>query len=471
MINTSIMMSKLHVPQRPHALRLLNSLCLNGIACDLSETGVGKTYCASQIAKLLGLPVYVICPCSVLPEWREIMGNFGVVPQAIINFEKLMRGGTPYVKFREPTTKVNPKTGQPIDQFRYQLVQAHFKTGALIIIDEAHRCKGVTSLNAGLMIALKRQGYRVLTLSATQATNPTDMRAFGYLTNLHNLLNWKDWCLDHGAKENEKFGDITFDSQDKEANKNMTKAHTNLFDIQNISSRLTRDEMGSRFPDNHVVAQAFDLGVNSPKIQAVYDEMEDEIAKLEEGTLEYSSHVFAQIIRARRRAEMLKVPLLHEMFEDLYDEGKSVVMFLNYTESILALGDRIEQQKQFAGKIGYIYGDRPPKQRKQDQAEFQADRYRGLICNLKCGGASLGFHDLNGNYPRATLLSPSFSAIDMIQALGRIPRDGALTKCYQRIVYASNCIEERACQKVQTRLNNLSCLLDGDLTDGFKIFS
>ncbi len=451
-------------PQVPHATKLLDSLYLNGIACDLSETGTGKTYSAAWIAKTLGIPVVIICPKSMIPTWDRVMKLFGVKPEIKTNFEKLMRGGTPWVKFRKPS-----KTKE--DQWRYQLVQAHFPVGALIIVDESHKCKGVTSLNAGLLMALKRQGYKILTLSATQATSPTDMRAFGFAANLHNLYKWREWCLDNGAEEVGKWGAFTYDEESDQAKKKMARCHENLFDIQHIASRLTREQMGSLFPENHVVAEAYDLGSNNPKIQAVYDEMEMEIALMDEQTENYSGHVFAVIMKARRRAEMLKIPLIQEMTEDLYDEGKSVVVFLNFTESIEALGSRLQSNPKLAGKIGFVYGEPSMKQRLRDVDAFNADKKRVLICNLKAGGASLSYHDLIGNHARASIISPSFSAIDMHQAMGRIHRQGGLTKCYQRILYAAGCIEEHACRRVQMRLDNLSCLTDGDLTSGFNIFN
>lgn len=457
--------------QVPHAFKLLDSLFLNGIACDLSETGVGKTYVASWIAKNYNGPIVVVCPKAVMPTWKKVLASFGVKATVLINYEKLMRGGTPYVSFKEPTNKINPKTGQKAEVYRYQLVDSKFPAGCLVICDEAHRCKGITSLNAGFMMDLKRKGYKVLTLSATQATNPMEMRAFGYASNLHNLYNWKSWCLENGAQEVNRWGAMTFDSDDDQSKKKMQFCHNNLFNIQQIASRLTREQMGSLFPENQVVAEAFDLGSNSVKIQAVYDEMEEEIAKLEEGTAEYSSHVFAEIMKARRKAEMLKVPLFHEMFEDLWDEGKSVVVFLNFTESINALANRLKTDDKYSNKIGFIYGEQSFKDRWKDVDDFNADTKRGLICNLKAGGVALSFHDLNGKHPRASLLSPSFSAIDMLQALGRIHRQGSKTPCFQRIVFASNCIEERCCQRVQQRLTNLSFLVDGDLCEGFKFFS
>lgn len=468
-------------PQKPHAIKLLDSLYLNGIACDLSETGTGKTYTAAWIAKQFNAPLVVICPKSVKPEWEKVLAKFGVKADILTNFEKLMRGGTPWVKFRDPKPIIDPKTGKPIidsktgkvkmeDHWRYQLVECHLPIGCLVVLDESHKCKGTTSLNAGLMIALKRQGYKVLTLSATQATNPLEMRAFGYAANLHNLYHWKQWCVDHGAEEIGRWGALTYDIDSKEAQAKMLDCHENLFLTQSMASRLTRDEMGSLFPENQVIAEAYDLGSNDPKIRAVYDEMEEEIAKMEEQTENYSAHVFAEIMKARRRAEMLKVPLFEEMFEDLWDERKSVVVFMNFTESIQALYDRLNKQNKFKDKLGLLIGELSFKQRWKDIEDFQADRKRGLIANLKCGGASLNLHDLNGKYARATLINPSFSAIDMLQALGRIHRQGAKTKCYQRLIYAANTIEERACRRVQGRLNNLSCLNDGDLSEGFMLF-
>lgn len=449
-------------------MRLLNSIYLNGIACDLSETGVGKTYSAAWIAKQFNAPIVVIGPKSVIPTWKKILAQFGVQATILINYEKIMRGSTSYVKYREP--KIDPKTGQPKNESRCHLVQVNLPAGCLVILDEAHKCKGVTSLNAGLLISLKRQGYKVLTLSATQATNPIEMRAFGYAANLHNLYQWRIWCLDHGAQEMGRWGALTFDTEDDQAQKKMGMAHENLFGIQHLASRLTHEQMGNLFPENQIVAEAFDLGSNNPKIQAVYDEMEDEIAKMDEQTENYSGHVFAQIVKTRRKAEMLKIPLFQEMVEDLYDEGKSVVVFLNFTESIVALTDRLSDQDKFKGKIGLIHGEQSFKARWKDVDDFQSDKKRILICNLKAGGVALSFHDLIGKHPRAALLSPSFSAIDMLQALGRCHRQGGKTKVYQRIIYAANCIEEHACNKVQARLNNLSCLVDGDLTAGFKLF-
>ena len=68
-----------------------------------------------------------------------------------------------------------------------------------------------------------------------------------------------------------------------------------------------------------------------------------------------------------------------------------------------------------------------------------------------------------------SILSPTFSAIQLLQAMGRTHRHGALTKCFQLLAYVAGTIEERACHRVQGKLDNLSLLNDGDLNCGLNL--
>ncbi len=158
------------------------------------------------------------------------------------------------------------------------------------------------------------------------------------------------------------------------------------------------------------------------------------------------------------------------MVEDLYDEGKSIVVFLNFTDSIELVIRKLREREKFKNTVGGIYGGMSDKQRLNDIDDFNADRKRIIVANLAAGGQSISLHDLNGNHPRATIINPNYSAYQVLQALGRVWRQGGLTKCYQRFFFAAGTREEHACRRVQARLNNLSILNDGDLTDGLKFF-
>ena len=81
---------------------------------------------------------------------------------------------------------------------------------------------------------------------------------------------------------------------------------------------------------------------------------------------------------------------------------------------------------------------------------------------MDAGSAVISLHDLNGNYPRSSLLCPSWSAIRTKQALGRIYRANGKTKCVQKFLFASE-IEERQRVRVQMKLQNISELNNGEI--------
>jgi hypothetical protein len=212
---------------------------------------------------------------------------------------------------------------------------------ALIIVDEAHKCKGTDSLNSWLLVALKLQGYKVLISSATVATSPLDMKAFGFVTNMHKLYNYSGFCLQFGAEWTGRFGTMTWDAEKQKSK--MLQAHDYLQNSVKCASRLTVDMFGDLFPESQIVAEAYSLGANEKKLQKVYDDMEYEMARLEARTENYSQHIFAIMMKARRLAELVKVPLFVEMAKELYDEGKSVVLFVNFDDTVQGISSTAQQ--------------------------------------------------------------------------------------------------------------------------------
>jgi superfamily II DNA or RNA helicase len=451
---------KLLDPQIPHAYTLLNSLYLNGIAADLSETGCGKTYVATYVAKSMNVPVVVICPKAVIPVWKRVMADAGIAPSVIMNYEKLMRGNTKYLSYDEVKMKQH-------NTATWQCMDIKLPLNCLIILDEVHKCKGSKSLNGAFLTVCKNNGYKLLVMSATAATNPLEMKHFGYAVNLHNWWNFNKWCTGVGADYNAQYGGMAVDMKSAKAQEGMRWVHDQLFNVQCVASRLTRNLMKSMFPDNRVLAECLDMGSNTAKIQAVYEHMEAEIARLDERSKEYRAHVFAEMMKARRMTEILKVPTIVEMVEDLYEEGVSPVVFVNFEDTMVALQKRLES---YGDVIGIIKGGQSAKERQTHIDEFQNNTRRIMLVNLAAGNAGISLHDLDGNYPRHSIVCPSFSAINLVQALGRIHRAEGKSPCIQKIVFAADTIEERCCERVQSKLNNLDMLNDGDLVGDIKIW-
>lgn len=72
-------------------------------------------------------------------------------------------------------------------------------------------------------------------------------------------------------------------------------------------------------------------------------------------------------------------------------------------------------------------------------------------------------HDLNGLFPRVSIISPGYSAQMIIQALGRIFRANAKTAVRQRIVFCSGTIEEDICANMKDKITNIGMLNDNDM--------
>ena len=307
------------------------------------------------------------------------------------------------------------------------------------------------------------------------------MKAFGYATRLHNVTDHNEfkrsWCKDMGAtcaKVKSVVWYLTLSLRKQAA---MLEIHNYLYEKTKCAARLTKQDMKEYFGDNQVIADAFDMGTNTGKINKVYETMEYELAMLDERTSNYSQHVFAIMMEARRRSELLKVPTYVDETIEHIREGKSVALFLNFNESIDGAVKRLEKkfgtkasQREY-GEVEVVTvrgGQDATRQKAID--DFQGDKARIIVCNIAAGGVGISLHDLNGNHGRVSLISPNYSAIQLCQALGRIHRAGAKSDAYQKVIFAANTIEEKACARVQARLDNLSLLNDGDMTNGIKFY-
>lgn len=172
---------------------------------------------------------------------------------------------------------------------------------------------------------------------------------------------------------------------------------------------------------------------------------------------ERNTNELTAILRARQEIELVKVPLFLEMIEEGLENGMSVVVFCNFTETIHALAERLNTQCIVNGEAKY------EKLRQQNIDNFQNDKERVILVNIAAGGAGLSLHDVTGNYPRLSIISPSYSAVLMRQSTGRVWRDSAKSKSIQKIVFVAKTVEEKVCESVNKKLANMDLLNDGDL--------
>jgi superfamily II DNA or RNA helicase len=234
----------------------------------------------------------------------------------------------------------------------------------------------------------------------------------------------------------------------------LKKLHTDIFINRGV--RLTRDTIPN-FPESELIAECYNMDDEDvKKINKCHEEMQKELKELAKLTKADKASELTAILRARQGIELVKVPLFMDMIEEGLEDGMSVVVFVNFTETLRAIAKRLNTLCIFDGKT-------KDEVRQQSVDDFQSGKEKVILVNIASGGAGLSLHDINGMNPRLTLISPSYSAVLMRQATGRVWRENAKSKSVQKIVFVAGTVEEQVCDNVREKLKNLDLLNDGDL--------
>jgi superfamily II DNA or RNA helicase len=404
----------------------------------------GKTYTATAVARELDMDIMVVCPKAVMESWKRVIKNhfkYWGKCVGIVNYESLRIGKTDsiyasFVKRRDTRRK----------EFVWKIPK-----NTLIVWDEAQKLKNSKTKNSETCMAALKAGYKMLFCSATMATNPLELRTVGQCIKLfNNNKQYYDWAYAHGVVRG-RFGmEFTGDR------KALSKLNNDIFNYRGV--RLKRDTIPN-FPDSQIIAECYEMEKEDQnKINAAYDEMRLELLKIDKLLKkDKKTSELTAILRMRQSVEMIKIPLFLEMIEESLENNMSVAVFLNFTESINALAKRLNTKC-------IINGEVKDKDRQQNIDDFQSDKQRVIIINTAAGGAGISLHDINGKHPRIALISPSYSAVNMRQSMGRVWRDGSKSKSIQKIIFVANTIEEKVCDSVNQKLANLDLLNDGDLT-------
>lgn len=430
-------MKVLYATQSQHVNKLTTALRKHRAALDSSDTGTGKTVCAIEVSKRLGVPAFVVCPKIVMPSWERTAKEQGTKLLGVLNYEKLRTGKT---RFGHWSGK----------QFEWKL-----PNDCLFIWDEVHRCQGLWSKNAKMLIAAKP--WMNLLLSASAAEDPTEMRASGFILGLHSLSNFFNWAKAHGCQVN-PWGQLEFRHREQWA---LDKINYELYPER--GDRMTREMLAEHFQETRVITDPLDFG-DKGAIQKLYDEMDSELTALETRMKGDSKNKSAQKLvaqlRARQAVELAKVPATVELIEDELHAGNSVAVFVNFDDTIKAIGQRLKHP------FDVIKGGQSAEERERVVQRFEHDTTHVVLCNTAAGGLGVSLHDQRGARPRTAIISPTFNAKDLLQTLGRVDRAGAKSKSVQRILFAAGTVEEKVEAAVKQKLKNLSELHKGDLTPG-----
>lgn len=458
-------------------------------AADTSDTGVGKTFTACAVIATLQLPTLVVVPKISVTSWHSTAAIFGE-KISVIGYEKLRTGNSPFGSWQYQDEINQPAKitlsceicqrkfdgDAPLDPCPYHVhgihcVSVHRKPRRygvfafnpavrFIVFDESHRLGGLDSLNADMLFAAKRQGIKHLLLSATLAQSPLGLNAIGYSLDLHagphddlvrQLPNFFRWAARYGVRRDPAFRGFKWFAGAERQKSAMQEIRASIADR---SVRVTCDEIPG-FPEQEITAELYDI---DERLDDIYKEMERAIAELRNNSESDKDpeHPLTKILRAQQEIEILKVPLCAEIAQDAFAKGLSVGIFCNFQATIDELSKRLD--------CFFLDGRVTGEKRDQIISKFQSNEIRCLAINSTVGGISLNLQDLDGEHPRLGLVFPPWSATVFKQLCGRFRRESGKSKSHFRVLLAANSdVEKKIHRALQSKLNALDSLMDGDL--------
>ena len=437
--------------QHLHVFNLMTAIRSYDVILDGSDTGTGKTYTALALCKQLRLRPFIICPKTIISVWKNVAKYYGVSPLGIVNYE-LIKNCKYYDKYDKV---VNCPFLEMYDndsnQYSWDLPR-----NSIIIFDEVHKCKNARTQNSKLLMSTKGEekprknkiNPKVLMLSATLSDTPKFFHVFGYMLGFYkNIRQANNWIKGMLREDHSYIG----------AKPKLSAVNKNIYPDR--GSRMRISELGDKFPKNQISADCYHIDKeNREEVNKSFNIMKLKMGELSKKKDIHNSNSFVlpEILKARMKIELLKIPIFEELIEEYIENGYNVVVFVNFLETVEKISKKFNTKCIISGNMSR---DNIGKNIK----DFQENRTNLIICTV-LGAHGISLHDIHGK-PRVSLISPSFSALDLIQVLGRIVRAGMKSSAIQRLIYTADTCEEAICNNIKGKLEFTSKLNDNDLVD------
>lgn len=405
---------------------------------DCSDTGTGKMHMTCAVAAAKGWSLVIVCPKVIVAEWRHVASLWGARVTACSNYDQYRLGLLPHVGSFQ---KLPPA---PMQKESHAFVWCYpDPQRTLLVFDEAHKLGGLESQTASLGIGARRQRLRTLLLSATLLQDPLHAYAIGYMMGMHSLINFKKWTTQMGVEP------VCVRPERKDANGNVVrraKFARKFNPIDDAHAQEIMENMRRAMGDKFFRIRKKDVpGFPACTISTRYVDTE-EMPELE---CEFG-------MAARVAVEAAMIPGLCDTIDDQIAAGNSVVVFVNFIQSMNTLAEKYPH-------AGRVHGGQSDKDRAQSINSFQQGLTDLILVNGAAGGAGLSLHDLTGR-PRVGLVIPGWDAVQFQQILGRIHRAGALSPAQYYILFASGVpVMRRIRGIIDTKLANIESLNDADL--------
>lgn len=429
-------MDKLLSYQKLHVFNMITSVKNNLVSFDGSHPGTGKTYTTAAVCAQLHLVPFIICMRSNKKMWKTILKLFDVPYVAIVNYESIR--SSKYIDDKGKSV-LCPYIKKTENGFEWDFSSFSRPKDVVMIFDEGHVCKNQKSLNGKLLLSCKTR--KTIFLSGSLCDKPQDFGIFGVMLGFYKTCgHGKSWMQSILREDKNRL------------ERGPNALHKRLFPHK--GSMMSKDELGDSFPMNQICIECRDLDRDSTiRINRCYDQILQKNKNRDAESL-------LVITELRQKIENYKTSIIMELVLNYHEQDRSIVIFVNYLSTHRILGELLNKHNiEFAE----ISGKQNEDERQKNIDSFQNNEVRVILCMIQAGGTSISLHDTTGKFPRVSIISPSYSHIELTQALGRICRAEGRSPCIQKIIFCSDTYEESIAKILESKKEMLDKITDEEL--------
>lgn len=445
--------------QEKEVERMTHIINNNHIALNFSGTGTGKTMMAISYCKQNHRKPIIICPKSVIFWWHQCFKKYNLEWYQIVNYETAREGNgytNELFNQRESNKYVKKRKNNTDSKYNDNYIW-NVPRDSMVIFDEAHRAKDPDTENGQLMLSTKQlidQKIPVLIQSATMAEKPKDIQIPLYLMGFISHPNKISFFLKKMVSSSHIKRPRKRDYDSLQEYQSALESHQSLLIhrlIQTQTIRIDISQIGIQLPVNQIVVGQFILDN--------YEEIADTYQKIDNLTEKYhnldSHKKLAKIQKLKQIIEIKKIPIYLEQIKIALSKGKSVIVFLNYLDSLEILSHKLKAKC-------IIRGSQNIEERNLSINLFQSGKERLIICQMESGGVGINLNDSTGTHPRHVFLEYAESASTFIQVLGRASRVNSASPTIQTIVFVANVKHEYTkMMNLQKKIANISIINNG----------
>lgn len=424
----------------------------NGRGCLLrGGTGLGKMYIkALAVRKMLELsklplpegsinpfPILWLCPKSVKSQTQTVLQETGIVTSVMLLSYGELKNSSGTALFLDYVTAI--EHGAPVINAKWKPEMLP----ALLVCDERHCLKNQDSLQSRVVSACP-QSVKTLDASATP---------FQRVSDAHSLL------LRYGlaSKEtvNGRLAGIAAPKSPTEYSPSAVERLRTFLDSKRCIVELKNVRF--KFPAHTKCTTIyFKTPQQRRRYEIAFEVYAEKMRKLR-GEYAPAVEYLVAMQKFQQEAELIRTD---ELAARIAAQSKTdaVICGSNYLETIRDVWRKlVHTHKISKDRIAYIVGGQTGRERERMRDDFQSGKKDIMLLTVRAGGVGISLHhDRPTTKPRYIVIPPTWSAIDLVQVLGRAHRLTSMSPTVQEILWYGDTIEDDVKKRVELKTKCLS---------------